>query len=178
MRNKPLPSQEYLNSILSYDKDSGVLSWKERQFESSLANFWNKRYAGKPITTVGSAGYVFLSVDKSRYLAHRVIWKMMTGHDALIVDHINRNRLDNRLCNLREASTSLSMHNKAHKGGRLPQGVNPNGYRFMARISNQGKTIHLGTYATPEEASEVYCLAADMLYSTPPTAAFPNIGPT
>jgi hypothetical protein len=175
MKNKPLPSQEYLNSILSYDKESGVLSWKNRTFDSPFANFWNKRYAGKPVTTISSAGYLFVGINKSKYLAHRVIWKMTTGQDALIVDHINRNRLDNRLCNLREASTSLSMHNKNHNGCRLPQGVQPNKSRFMARISNKGKSFYLGTYATPEEASAVYCHAANILYP-PPTAALPDLG--
>jgi len=177
MKNKILPSQDYLNSILSYDKDTGVLTWKERKFESALANGWNTRYSGKPLTTVGSAGYIFVTIDNSKYLAHRIIWKMITGNDVLIVDHINRNRIDNRLCNLREASTSLSMHNKKHKSCRLPQGVQPNGNRFMARISHKSKTIHLGTYPTAEEASEVYCLVADMIYATPPTAAFLDIGP-
>jgi hypothetical protein len=176
MKNKPLPNQEYLNSILSYDKDTGVLTWKERNFKSALANGWNKRYAGKKLTTVSSEGYIFVTIDSSKYLAHRIIWKMITGNDVLIVDHINRNRIDNRLCNLREASTSLSMHNKKHKSCRLPQGVQPNGQRFMARISHKCKTIHLGTYATPEEASEVYCLVADMIY-TPPTSALSDTGP-
>jgi hypothetical protein len=164
MRNKPLPSQEYLNSILSYDKDTGVLTWRERKFESALANGWNKKYAGKPLTTVSSAGYIFVTIDNSKYLAHRVIWKMITNDDVLIVDHINRNRIDNRLCNLREASTSLSMHNRKHTSCRLPQGVQPNGYRFMARINHKGKSFHLGTHATPELASQAYKKAAIEIY--------------
>lgn len=171
-KNKPLPSQQELQDMFNYNPDTGVLSWKPRQFNSPLASFWNTRYANKEITTKNSAGYLTVSINKSRYLVHRVVWKMINGSEPTVVDHIDCSSTNNTAINLRDASESLSAFNKRLSQGKLPHGVQPNGYRFMARIANK----YLGTYATPEEAHEVYCLMADTLYNrTPPTSSLQNL---
>ena len=155
--------------MFSYDADTGILTWRERKFNSLLANGWNTRYANKVAGVKNSAGYLCVSINDSRFLAHRVVWKLLHGTEPLIVDHINGDKTNNRASNLREASESLSMFNRRIQKGRLPRGVQPNKYRFMARIGKK----YLGTYATPEEAHEVYSLAATMMYNTAPTAPFP-----
>jgi len=166
--NKPLPSQEHLRQIFAYDADTGVLTWREREFNSLLANGWNTKYANKVAGVKNSAGYLIVGIDGNKFLAHRIVWKWLHGTEPLIVDHIDGDTTNNCATNLREATESLSMFNRRLCQGRLPRGVQPNGNRFAARIANK----HLGTYATPDEAHEVYCLAAEMLYA--PTAAFPN----
>jgi len=156
--------------MLAYDENTGVLTWQERKFSSPLASGWNTRYANKAAGIKNSAGYLVVSIEKSRFLAHRIAWKWLHGTEPSIVDHIDGDRTNNAAGNLREATESLSMFNRRLCQGRLPRGVQPNGNNFAARIAGR----HLGTYATPKEAHEVYCRAAEMLYHTPPTAAFPN----
>ena len=156
--------------MFAYNAKTGVLIWRKREFDSNHASGWNTRYANKPAGVKNSAGYLSVSIEKSRFLAHRIAWKWLHGTEPLIVDHIDGNKTNNSAMNLREASESLSIFNKRLCKGRLPRGVQPNGSRFAARIANR----HLGTYTTPEEAHEVYCLAAEMIYHTPPAAPFPN----
>jgi hypothetical protein len=82
------------------------------------------------------------------------------------IDHINGDRMDNRLENLRPATLSLNAHNARRTKPRredLPQGVcrhkksavNP----FSAGISHVNRTIHLGVFATVEEAQSAYLRA-------------------
>lgn len=168
-KSKPLPTQEELKSLFDYSEDSGVLIWKQREFKSLYANHWNTRHAGKPAGVKNSAGYLTVKINKEMFLVHRIIWKLIHNEEPLIVDHIDCNPLNNSISNLRAASESLSTYNRVLPVGRLPRGVQPNGYRFMARL--KGK--YLGTYATPEKAYEVYAKAAQREYNfTPPTTAF------
>ena len=157
--------------MFAYDADTGVLTWRKRKFESLLANGWNTRYANKIAGVKNSDGYVCVAIDGSKFLAHRIVWKWLYGTEPLIVDHIDGDRTNNTASNLREATESLSMFNRRLCQGRLPRGVQPNKYRFMARINNK----YLGTYATPEEAHEVYCLAAEMLYHTADCGVFQQL---
>lgn len=79
--------------------------------------------------------------------------------DAALIDHANGNGLDNRRCNIRPATQSQNIANRASPGSRSGfRGVapsNPPG-RWIARIKVEGKTHHLGTFDTPEEAARVY----------------------
>ena len=156
--------------MFRYDKETGLLTWKSRSFESSLASGWNKRYAEKLAGVKNLEGYISVSINGSRYLAHRIIWKMLHNTEPSIVDHIDRNKENNKEKNLREASESLSQFNKILPKGRLPRGVQPNKNQFMARL--KGK--YLGSFKTPEEAYFVYCESAKKAFNSFPTAAFPN----
>ena len=155
--------------MFAYDQETGVLTWKKRSFKSIHCGYWNTRYAGKPAGVKNSSGYICIKINRKKYLAHRIIWKMVNNEEPLVVDHIDCNPLNNSLRNLRPANESLSAYNKVLPVGRLPRGVQPNGYRFQARL--KGK--YIGTYATPEEAHKAYASAAKREYNfTPPTTAF------
>lgn len=164
--NKTLPSKSELLELFEYDENAGILFWKRRTFDSSLANGWNTKYAGKQVGVKNSAGYIVLSINNTRYLAHRIIWKMVNDDEPIVVDHIDGNPLNNSIANLRAADESLSAFNKRLPKKRLPRGVQPNGARYMARLAN----THLGTYATPEEAHAVYCAAAKQRFNGVPNA--------
>lgn len=169
-KNKLLPSQDDLDKIFCYDKLTGLLTWRKRTFNSKLANGWNTRYANKSVGVKNSQGYLTVSINNSRYLVHRIVWKLLKGTEPLIVDHIDGDRLNNRVINLREATESLSAFNKRLTKKRLPRGVQPNKYGFMARLANK----YIGTYKTPKEAHQAYCIAVAARYGAAPTAAFPN----
>jgi len=84
----------------------------------------------------------------------------MTGRmPVLYIDHINGDTSDNRFCNLREATNSLNQQNQkkaksTNSSGFL--GVSKHGNGYMARIHIDGKTKCLGTFDTPEVASNAY----------------------
>ena len=166
-----LPLAVDLNAILDYESSTGKLMWKTRSFTSKFANNWNAKYANKPAGVVNNAGYLLLTVNRKKYLAHRLIWKMTYDEEPGLIDHIDRNKLNNSLDNLRAASSSLNIFNKTFTARHLPRGVTKNGNQYMARISNK----YLGSYQTVEEAENVYTAACMAQFGfTPPTAPFPD----
>lgn len=96
---------------------------------------------------------------------HRLVWAWEYGKDNVprYIDHINRDRMDNRLCNLRATTLSLNAHNcrmpkRKHK--TLPAGIYLNRLSgvspYGACISHQNKTIYLGVFTSVDEASAAY----------------------
>jgi len=110
---KALPSQSFLQEALRFDDESGRLFWRHRpvsHFKSlGAARSWNKRNAGVEAFTRKSHGYKCGKIGGVYFFAHRVIWKMVTGEDPAIVDHINGQRDDNRFQNLNSGSQSENM---------------------------------------------------------------------
>jgi len=97
-----------------------------------------------------------------RLTLHRFLLSPKSGE---LVDHINGDGLDNRRCNLRVVSHSQNQQNRRGIGGRIIKGVKktPNG-RWAAQIERNGIARYLGTYDTPEAASEAYQSAAKELF--------------
>lgn len=128
---------------------------------------------GVPVFVRDSNGYLIIKVG-GRYLPqHRVAWKLMTGEwPQAEVDHINRNRADNRWCNLREASKAQNAQNRAvHSNNRLKvRGVRQrkSDGLFEPRIMNKGKAIYLGVYSTIEEAMAARKEAEQRMFSHGP----------
>jgi hypothetical protein len=98
------------------------------------------------------------AVDGSVRL-HRLL---LPGHE--IVDHANNNKLDNRMCNLRPASLSQNAMNCRPHRGRTLKGAYKRrcGVRtiFVSYIKIDGKSVHLGRFATEMEAHEAWMAAA------------------
>jgi HNH endonuclease len=175
-----------LNDLLRYEPETGKLFWKKRPIEmfafdptthnikrryspERACNKWNTRYADKEaLTTLNNWGYRHGSLHGQSVLAHRVIWKMVTGHwpnEAL--DHINGDRADNRLVNLREASPTLNSSNRAiainNKSGVIGVFWNLKRKRWQAQISLNGKQHNLGLFNSKEEAKAARRAAEEAL---------------
>ena len=117
------PSPSDLLELLSYDPDTGELHWKKRDEKwfsdgrhsrSHNAAAWNARYSGKrAFTSLNTGGYFQGELFHRATLAHRVAWAIFYGEwpsDEL--DHINRDRRDNRVANLRLANRSINCRNQ------------------------------------------------------------------
>ncbi len=103
-----------LTGILAYDPESGVFT-----------NKINRRNApiGIESGSANSSGYRRVMIDRTEYSAHRLAWfyvhKKWPGEE---IDHINRIKNDNRICNLREATHSINMLNR-EKRAKKSSGV-------------------------------------------------------
>ena len=123
-KSKPIlkmPSATRLRLLFRYNKRIGILI---------------SRATGKPAGGLkDKRGYQTVRIDYVLYQTHRIIWKLVTGHDpAHTIDHRNGNRSDNRFANLREATPSQQqMNHKLRKDNTSGvRGVYRKGKRWSA----------------------------------------------
>ncbi len=141
---------ERLKAVLHYDPDTGIFTW--------LVRTSNRISAGSAAGSLMQNGYICISIDSRRYLAHRLAWFYMTGEWPNIIDHEDRTPINNRWNNLRDGGQTENMLNKSIQSNNTTgfQGVTRNGKGFMARITKRGKTTHIGSFPTAEEAHKAY----------------------
>ena len=161
---KPLPSLERLRDLLLYDEQTGVLTWKLQPATSRSNICFNNKCGGKVAGTVGAKGYIMLGIGKVYYLAHRIIWKMMTGEDPVDqVDHEDTDRGNNRWTNLRQASNGPNIQNsklrKDNASGVKGVHWDAQHKKWRAVITTDGKSQRLGRFSSIEEAANIICTA-------------------
>lgn len=146
-------TQERLNELFSYDETTGNLIRKiSRQRVKS----------GEVAGSLTSKGYLRTSIDGRLYMNHVLVWILAYGSPPLQqIDHINRNKKDNRLANLREVDNRLNCCNKSNHNSGFP-GVDfhrkSNLWRCRIRV---GKSRYsLGYFKNPEIAGAAYSRAA------------------
>lgn len=167
MAKAELPSQTTLRNLFEYDPERGVLVWRPR---AAASKTWNSRFAGKLAGGMDAQGYINIGIGGALHKAHRLVWVFINGAipEGLQVDHINRDRADNRIGNLRLATPGQNRQNaKLRDDNRTRlKGVdfNRKAGNWRARISCDGRTRHLGFFSTPEEAHTAYKRAADELH--------------
>lgn len=122
MAKRPIPTPAQLRQLISYDPDTGVLTWLPRTADfftdgghsaGHRAANWNARYAGKPaLNAFSTHGYCRGSIFGRNFSGHRVAWAIYHGEwpDGEI-DHINHNIRDNRIANLRLVDRLENMKN-------------------------------------------------------------------
>lgn len=151
---KAMTDYEEAHRLFVYDAHSGRLFYK-----STRGRF----LAGSPVGTLHKNGYVVFRFRGKRRGAHWVIWLMHKGKfpDATI-DHIDRNRSNNRIENLRLATRSQQQGNmaltKANSSGA--RGVSQRGGKWKATIWTHGVQRLLGTFDTKDAAKAAYAKAA------------------
>ena len=153
---------ESLKKLLSYDKDTGKFTWtKDAHFKvrGKEAGYINRKF-----------GYIRIGVLNKVYQAHRLAWIYHYGvNPEQQVDHINGDKTDNRIKNLRLATTAQNQMNcKAHcdnstgfKGVTYRKGLKK---PYRAAVQTCGKMIHVGYFSTPKEASIAYYLKAREIF--------------
>lgn len=150
-------THDYIRSRIDYNPETGDFTWLPRHDGSS----WDTRYAGKRAGTPHSHGYLSIRIDGELYLAHRLAWFWMNGEwpDAQI-DHINRNKSDNRIRNLRSCSATENMQNggmyRTNTSGFCGVRFDRRRGTWAAQISVGGKRKNLGSAKSAEEAHAIY----------------------
>lgn len=135
-----------------YDPVSGKLSWitscKGRQKE-------------KAIGTLNKSGYLVFQYRYKQYKTHRVAWFLQNRVWPTQIDHINKDKSDNRLANLRDATHSINQHNREMplpSSGLVGACYRKNKNKWSASIRLNNKSVFLGNFDSPEEASFAYLL--------------------
>ncbi|ARW58995.1 hypothetical protein HOU71_gp34 [Pectobacterium phage Clickz] len=106
-----------------------------------------------------SQGYYSGQVLGLRLYAHRVVWYLHTGEWPTQVDHINGDRRDNRIENLRAVTNQQNAFNR-----RNVKGYTPYRGKYMAYITLDYKFKFLGYYDTPDAAREAHLVAKKQLH--------------
>ena len=143
------PTAQQIADVLVYDPQTGVFTWRvDRSYKVKAGDV-----AGK----INSSGHRQIRVRGSLYLAHQLVWVLMTGSWPVHrIDHVDNDHDHNAWHNLREATHSQNMWNRktnansstGFKGVTLNK---PSG-KYIARVSRNGKRFSLGYFATAEEA--------------------------
>lgn len=145
---------EEAHRLFVYDAGSGKLFYKITR---------GRFVAGSPVGALQRNGYFTLKLLGKKRCAHWVVWLMHTGKfpDATI-DHIDRNRSNNRIENLRPATRSQQQGNmaltRANTSGA--RGVSQRGEKWKATIWENGVQRLLGTFDTKDAAKAAYAKAA------------------
>ncbi|MNE18923.1 AP2 domain protein [compost metagenome] len=150
-------NQSQCQSIFDYQ--DGKLFWR---FDRG-SNAKSGARAGRLLAT----GYRSIHVSGRRYQEHRLVFLWNHGYMPSQIDHINGEKSDNRIENLREASHSQNQMNTEDRCGESGfRGVRfvPSTGRWSARIYQNGKEIRIGTFDSAQLASDAYHEKAKEMY--------------
>lgn len=139
---------EYAVERLSYDKEAGIIVWK------------NGKFPGQRAGTDGKHGR-YVNLHNVPRKEHRIIWLLMTGSFPNgEIDHINRNPFDNRWENLRDVDRMVNCHNttarKSNTSGFKGVSWSIVGSMWIAQLTSNGKSQHLGYFKIKEDAARAY----------------------
>jgi len=143
-------SHDDLLSLLHYDPDTGEFTWKVRK--ANCIAVGDRAGGVRP-----KDGYRMIQISGRFYLEHRLAWFYVHGQwPGDCVDHINFNKADNRIANLRKAE---KWQNCCHRdlNAHAPSGCSGVNFRsdmdkWRVRVGANGKRTTIGHYDTYEEA--------------------------
>ena len=151
-------TQTLLKNHIKYE--NGFLYW---------IDFSNKPNAKtSALGNITQNGYLNVGFMKKKFYVHRLVFLYHHGYTPKFIDHINGNKQDNRIENLREVTQCQNMMNvgKTSYNSTGYKGVsyNKNRNKWVAQIKQNKVHFYLGSYDSPEKAYEVYCQKAIELH--------------
>lgn len=160
-------TKEQINEVICYSADTGVFTWIRNQ---------GRARAGDVVSYKDRHGYIAFKLFGHLRRAHRVAWFLTHGvFPDGDIDHINRDRSDNRIENLRCVSRSENMENQILKSNNKSgfKGVFFDARRgkWLASIGKNGRSKHLGYFDTAEKAYVAYQEGAAKVHTINPSAS-------
>lgn len=151
-----------LRDLLEYDPGLGLMKWNPRSrgafSDKRSFSTWTSRYAGMPaFQSKNEHGYPIGRIMGFNFKAHRVAWAIAYGEwPAGEIDHINHDRSDFRLANLRTVTVTENRRNQSlsikNKSGAMGVWFAAHAKKWTAQIMVEGKGRHLGYFTTFDEA--------------------------
>jgi hypothetical protein len=154
---------EELRELLDYHPSTGVFHWRV----SLATNVKQGAVAG----CVMSSGYRAIRIRGVGYKAHRLAWLYVHGDwPNGVIDHINKDKSDNSISNLRDVPQDINRQNQRECGRKSRFGLLGVSYfkhsgKFRAGIQTDGHSIHLGSFDTAEQAQAAYLAAKRQLHA-------------
>ena len=154
-------THERLKALLNYNPETGI-------FTRLISSSPNAK-VGETVGTRHRTGYEYAMIDYETFAMHRLAWfyfyAVMPTYD---IDHINGNKVDNRISNLRDVEAKTNAQNeirarKNNKSGYLGVHFRKERNKWVAQLRVNGKHRRFGSFNTPEEAHQAY-LEAKRLY--------------
>ena len=145
-------TQSELKEKLNYDQETGIFTWKVKSS--------NRIKIGNVAGSIGNFGYVIITIDKKHYVAHRLAWLYVNNIlPTKDIDHINGNRADNRIENLREATRSENSCNSKLRSNNVSgiKGISWHNAakKWEASINVNGIKKYLGIFDSKDLAELV-----------------------
>lgn len=143
-----------IKNVLNYDENTGIFTWKISKGKARIGS----------VAGTDNNGYLRIVFQGKRYYAHRLAWYFMTGEIPEEIDHIDRDKFNNKFLNLRSVSRSENGLNKDK------QKNNTTGYLGVQVHKRKSGSIcyrsffrrkHLGLFSTAEEAHLAYLRAKE-----------------
>lgn len=154
-------SAERLRALLNYEPETGAFHWINGR--PGVAR-------GSEAGCVCKNGYIYISVDGVKHLAHRLAWLYMTGQwPKGEIDHRNGERTDNRFSNIRDVSIRVNAENRWNPQGQTRSGRrgvswHDHSRKWRVRINVRGVEHRIGMFDTVEEASAAYVQAKRQMH--------------
>lgn len=151
----PRTTIERLRAAFCYEAETGKLTRKEPVPKTKIK-------IGDEVGSVNFEGYLTVYVDQEKLHVHRIGWALYYGEwPTLPLDHINLDKSDNRISNLRMATARQNGGNTRPMGRLGLKGVTKTRHgNFQAQIKSAAGKQYLGVFDTPDEAAHAYNKAA------------------
>ena len=153
---------ELLQDYFEYSTETGQVTW--------IKSPQNHNKVGKIVGAYNKGdNYFYVNFFSEKYPLHRVIWALHYGEwPKLFIDHIDRDRTNNSLTNLRLATKADNCRNRTSKKGSSSQYVGvtykAKSGKWLAQININNKRTHLGSFKTELEAVNKYNEVANLCY--------------
>ena len=145
-------TKDFLLTIFEYK--NGELYWKIKTSKNTII--------GSKAGSLYKNGYFVTTINYKRYYKHRLIYMMHHGYMPKIIDHIDNNSQNNKIENLRNASSSQNMCNQKiridNKSGAKGIGWHKIAKKWRASIRFENKQYHLGLFDNINDAKQAISL--------------------
>lgn len=169
MANSALPTPEEIKQLFEYEPSTGRVIYKPRPLswfvpteDPSLRerthNVWNRKHPGTPAGIKDGGGYLTTALHGKRLALHRIAWAIVHGEwPEGDIDHINGDRADNRLANLRHVTRAENLRNRAKSSNNVSGIPGVTFYtkyqKWMAKFEYKGRTHFVGYFENKDDAA-------------------------